>query len=107
VKTKLFFSILLIAINSIFFNIKAKADTLETAELPPCKSELNASLCSVTPPAQDETLDCDPSYPGLCISPTSNLLSCEDINAVNFQVLYPDRHDFDRDGNGIGCEQET
>jgi hypothetical protein len=31
-------------------------------------------------------------------------LDCPDINATNFTVLPPDRHRFDNNNNGIGCE---
>jgi hypothetical protein len=47
---------------------------------------------------------CDSSYPGICISITSAKLSCFDIPYKNFKVLLPDRHEFDSDGDGIGCE---
>jgi hypothetical protein len=47
---------------------------------------------------------CDSSYPDICISITSVKLSCFDIPYKNFKVLLPDRHEFDSDGDGIGCE---
>jgi hypothetical protein len=47
---------------------------------------------------------CDSSYPDICISITSTKLSCFDIPYKNFKVLLPDRHEFDSDGDGIGCE---
>ncbi len=47
---------------------------------------------------------CDPSYPKVCIPPPPPDLDCPDIPYDNFQVLPPDPHRFDRDGNGIGCE---
>jgi hypothetical protein len=47
---------------------------------------------------------CDSSYPDICISITSAKLSCFDILYKNFKVLLPDRHEFDSDGDGIGCE---
>jgi hypothetical protein len=47
---------------------------------------------------------CDSSYPDICISITSSKLSCFDIPYKNFKVLLPDRHEFDSDGDGIGCE---
>jgi hypothetical protein len=48
--------------------------------------------------------DCDPSYPGVCIPPPPPDLNCKDIPYRRFQVLPPDPHNFDRDGDGIGCE---
>ncbi|TLX87421.1 MAG: hypothetical protein E6K97_08645 [Thaumarchaeota archaeon] len=47
---------------------------------------------------------CDSSYPDICISITSAKLSCFDIPYKYFKVLLPDRHEFDSDGDGIGCE---
>ncbi len=56
-------------------------------------------------PTPTATSGCDPSYPDVCIpSPPPNL-SCPDIPHRNFLVLPPDPHDFDRDGDGIGCEE--
>jgi hypothetical protein len=55
----------------------------------------------------DSTTDngeCDSSYPDTCIpSPPPNL-NCGDISDKRFEVLSPDPHGFDRDGDGIGCE---
>jgi len=47
---------------------------------------------------------CDSSYPDICISISSAKLSCFDILYKNFKVLLPDSHEFDSDGDGIGCE---
>jgi hypothetical protein len=47
---------------------------------------------------------CAPEYPGVCISPPPPDLDCGDIVQRNFVVLEPDRHNFDTDGDGIGCE---
>ena len=52
----------------------------------------------------NSTERCDSSYPDICISITSAKLSCFDIPYKNFKVLLPDRHEFDSDGDGIGCE---
>lgn len=48
---------------------------------------------------------CDPSYPDFCISPYSADLDCDQILYHNFRVLQPDRHGFDQDHDGIGCER--
>jgi hypothetical protein len=50
------------------------------------------------------TGNCDPSYPGVCIPPPPPDLDCKDIPYRRFQVLAPDPHNFDNDGDGIGCE---
>jgi micrococcal nuclease len=50
---------------------------------------------------------CDPAYPDVCIRPLNpgGDLDCADIPDRRFQVLPPDPHNFDGDGNGIGCER--
>lgn len=48
--------------------------------------------------------NCDPAYPTVCIPPPPPDLDCGDISFRNFQVLPPDPHNFDGDGDGIGCE---
>ncbi len=50
---------------------------------------------------------CDPSYPDFCIPPSPPDLDCADIPTKNFTVLYPDPHNFDGDGDGIGCESSS
>ncbi|HYN89265.1 MAG TPA: hypothetical protein VER55_12070 [Ardenticatenaceae bacterium] len=59
-----------------------------------------------TPPvtSQPTPSNCDPSYPHICIPPPPPDLDCEDIVFRHFQVLPPDPHDLDPDGNGVGCE---
>jgi len=47
---------------------------------------------------------CDPAYPTVCIPPPPPDLDCKDIPYKNFQVLAPDPHNFDREGDGLGCE---
>lgn len=48
--------------------------------------------------------DCDPAYPTVCIAPAPPDLDCKDIPYKRFEVLPPDPHDLDREGDGIGCE---
>ena len=48
--------------------------------------------------------NCDPSYPTVCIPPPPPDLDCGDIPYDNFTVLPPDPHNFDREGDGLGCE---
>ena len=52
----------------------------------------------------EATPTCDPSYPGVCIPPAPPDLDCGQIQYRRFQVLPPDPHGFDRDGDGVGCE---
>jgi hypothetical protein len=52
----------------------------------------------------DDVVECDVSYPTLCIPPASPDLDCGDVVERNFPVLPPDPHGFDGDNDGIGCE---
>ena len=47
---------------------------------------------------------CSSAYPEKCIPPAPPVLKCKDIGQKNFLVLPPDPHNFDPDGDGIGCE---
>lgn len=55
-----------------------------------------------TPTRVPET--CAAEYPTVCIPPPPPDLNCGDIPYRNFIVLPPDRHNFDSDGDFIGCE---
>ena len=48
--------------------------------------------------------NCSSAYPQKCIPPAPPDLDCDDIGQKNFLVLPPDPHNFDPDGDGIGCE---
>lgn len=48
---------------------------------------------------------CDPSYPDVCIPPPPPDLDCRDVTYRRSRVLPPDPHNFDGDGDGIGCER--
>ncbi len=53
----------------------------------------------------DSTLEqCDSSYPDICIHPSSPDLDCDEIHHKDFRVVGADKHGFDRDNDGIGCE---
>ena len=58
------------------------------------------SGCSSPPPPGD----CDPAYPTVCIPSPSPDLDCNQITHRNFQVLAPDPHRSDGDGDEFGCE---
>ena len=49
---------------------------------------------------------CDPSYPDICIPPSSPDLDCGEISERRFTVYPPDPHRFDGDGDGVGCERD-
>lgn len=48
--------------------------------------------------------NCDPSYPDVCIPPYPPDLDCGQIPYRRFRVIGADRHRFDGDRDGIGCE---
>ncbi len=52
----------------------------------------------------ESEINCDPSYPTVCIPPWPPDLDCGEIRYVNFEVLQDDPHGFDGDKDGIGCE---
>ena len=54
------------------------------------------------PDVQAETTDCDPNYDP-CVPNVSYDLDCPDIG-FSVVVTGYDRHNFDRDGDGYGCE---
>lgn len=56
-------------------------------------------------PTSTPTPLCDPNYPSVCIPNVSYDLNCSDIEFRNFAVQPPDPHGFDRDRDGIGCEE--
>jgi micrococcal nuclease len=58
----------------------------------------------ITPAAPLEEMNCDPSYPNVCIPPSPPDLDCDEITYRDFKVLQPDPHGFDGDNDGIGCE---
>jgi hypothetical protein len=61
-------------------------------------------LCHAISPIQP--IDCNTSYPTVkpCVPNGSPDLDCKDIPQKNFPVVGPDPHGFDRDHDGIGCE---
>jgi hypothetical protein len=88
----------------------SESSTSET-EIPTATDTLTATESPVTPATtesvtipQEPSNHCDSSYPDFCIQPPPPALNCSDIPQEDFTVFAPDRHDFDRDGNGIGCE---
>lgn len=64
-----------------------------------------ACLTMPTPkPTKTPPGNCSAAYPNVCIPPPPPDLDCGDILYRRFMVLTPDPHNFDRDGDGIGCE---
>ncbi len=44
---------------------------------------------------------CNPSYPSLCLTAR---FTCQQIGITNFTVLPPDPFGYDKDGDGLGCD---
>ena len=64
-----------------------------------------AAVAPEIPATVMPSVDCDPSYPDFCIPPSGPDLDCKDVLPhKRFRVLPPDRHGFDKDKNGLGCE---
>ena len=64
-------------------------------------------LTDKVPEEEEEETTCDSSYPNICIPSPPPILSCDDIEASNFEVQPPDLHHFDADYDGVGCETEN
>lgn len=54
-------------------------------------------------PAAASGKECDPNYAGTCVPKVSHDLDCADL-AGPVQVVGADRHGFDADADGFGCE---
>ena len=70
-----------------------------------CSEPRPSNTDEVVPGTKQVGDNCSPYYPTLCIPPLPPDLDCRDISGVNFQVLPPDPHRLDGDGDGIGCER--
>jgi micrococcal nuclease len=93
-----------VIVDSIVVNEVLLAEGLaDPLHIPPCGNE--TAECYQQLPPDEDTRECDPSYPTVCIPPPPPDLDCGDIPYSNFPVLPPDPHGFDGDGDGIGCEQ--
>lgn len=65
--------------------------------------ELGRGLWAMATPSASP--NCDPAYPDVCIPSPPPYLSCTELSLRNFRVLPPDPHGFDKDNDGIGCEE--
>jgi hypothetical protein len=66
---------------------------------PPAKGSSSTSSAS--------SGNCDrESYPTVCIARYPPDLDCDEIPFKAFKVMPPDPHGFDRDGDGVGCDNE-
>lgn len=82
----------------------APTATPRTKYLPLIKQTDPTPTATSTPePTRNPEL-CAPEYPTVCIPPPPPDLNCAEIEFTNFPVFSPDRHRFDTDRDGIGCE---
>jgi len=82
----------------------AQTTKSETARKTVSPTEKGTTTAESPTTTRTPTRACDPSYPDVCIPPPPPDLDCSDILYRNFRILPPDPHNFDRDGDGIGCE---
>ena len=54
---------------------------------------------------KSQNTSCDSSYPDVCIPPPPPDLNCSDITERQFRVVGSDPHGFDKNKDGVGCEQ--
>ena len=90
------------------------SETSRTSEAPRTPSDVQTTQVNPVVPTTTATapvttttkrpLLCDPSYPTLCLPLGAAPLKCSDIPDRDFPVHRPDRHRFDHDRNGVGCE---
>jgi hypothetical protein len=78
--------------------------TATTVVIPPSPTATNSPTPTMTTEPTDDGPACDPAYPTVCIPSPPPDLNCADIEFRRFQVLAPDPHGFDTDGDGVGCE---
>jgi hypothetical protein len=84
---------------------QTQSPTLTATHTPFATFTLQPSNTAIIPVSGGgNAANCDSSYPGVCIPPPPPDLDCKDVPYKRFQVLPPDPHSFDRDGDGIGCE---
>ena len=80
------------------------ATATATRTTAPAQPTATATLTTMPATPTRNPAICAPEYPGVCIPPPPPDLDCGDIDDRNFVVLEPDRHNFDTDNDGIGCE---
>lgn len=66
----------------------------------------NAGVATAALFAADDSpnVNCDQSYPDLCIPPPPPDLDCADVGERGFRVVGDDPHRLDRDSDGMVCE---
>jgi uncharacterized protein YraI len=89
--------------NTVDLSLAPTSKVIPTSTRKPVVFATNTPRTAVIQPTVQGN-NCSPAYPGVCIPPRPPDLDCPDIPYRRFTVLSPDPHDFDRDGDGVGCE---
>ena len=86
-------------------NLPTQSFTITSTNTPrPTYTLRSKNTPTIVPTLGGGGSNCHPSYPGVCIPPPPPELDCKDISYRRFQVIAPDPHNFDGDGDGFGCE---
>ena len=89
-----------------------------------CQEYPDVKECRVTidlsTPNNDDSGKCERSVPDFCVAPhraggymqngtwdSGSHVYCHDLNMTDFRVTVQDRHNFDKDWDGIGCENNN
>ena len=102
---KLIIGLIIISIGLAFLLISTNQTEQIPSDQTSEQSPFSPQSSSPVQPTQTNEKRCDPSYPDVCIPPSPPDLDCDEISHKNFRVSDPDIHGFDRDRDGIGCEQ--
>lgn len=84
--------------------------TLRATPTPPLATLATPRVTPVLPAVREPTVgpaqSCNTCYPEVCIPLVSGDLNCKDVPDCHFRVISVkcDRHRFDGDRDGIGCE---
>ncbi len=85
--------------SEFYINQPEKGPSFHTSEF------MNGYYAGFNSCSRYDSTDCDSSYPDICIASYPPDLDCPEISYNNFKVLSSDPHGFDRDNDGIGCDE--
>jgi hypothetical protein len=79
---------------------------LDLEPLPPPPRPTTPTTTTTTTTTTTAPPDCHPSYPDFCIPPPPPQLNCDDVSGSHFTVIGEDPHNFDGNGDGVGCQTD-
>ena len=98
-------NIVVLSLFAIACGDKEVNEAIANSEVAGSKAENEAAVNNPEPEVKEETREnCDNAYPTLCLPVRGPDLDCRNIRQRRFPVVGRDRHGFDRDRDGIGCE---